>query len=83
MWKDNRPEGWKDIKQLILEEPNGMDKFCCSICGDKIVELTADAMLKAQFKQGELYCLHDNGGLTIKSWACPICRKELKESLGF
>ena len=40
------------------------------------------AQLKKVFREGELYCLHDNGGLTIKSWACPICRQSFKEEVG-
>ena len=47
-----RPKGWGKIKQSILEEPNGMDTFCCSVCGDKVVELAASAMLEGLKKEG-------------------------------
>lgn len=50
---DYRPDGWEEIKESILEYPNGMDKFCCSNCGDEIVEATADAILEALKKEGK------------------------------
>ena len=70
----DRPDGWENP----YTEPTNAHYWDEA----SAYEAGADAMLIAQFRQGELYCLHDNGGLTIKSWACPICRKDLKEALG-
>ncbi len=41
-----RPKDWDKMKQSILEEPNGMNKFCCSRCGREIIEETADAIIE-------------------------------------
>ena len=35
------------------------------------------AQLKKVVEWGEYYCSHDNGGPSIKRWACPICRQAL------
>jgi len=54
-----RPDNWEDIKQSILEEPNGMDKYCCADCGDKILEAGIDAILEA-LKKGAISENHDD-----------------------
>lgn len=49
--------------------------------GDAMAQDNYWVIRKAQLKKvvqwGELYCQHDNGGSSIKSWACPICRQAL------
>jgi len=52
MVKKWRPEGWEKIKNDILYEPNGMDKFSDSYVADPAFEAGADAMLEALRKMG-------------------------------
>lgn len=49
--KPYRPGGWGNIKKSVLEEPNGMGKYCCSVCGDEISEAIATAMLEGLKKE--------------------------------
>ncbi len=73
-----KPDGWEEIKRLILEEPNGMDKWCCSTCGDKIVELTADAMLEGILQYG-----HYNVDWSDNDWDIPEVHRGKKGMLVF
>lgn len=47
----------------------------------KVFNTLTKAQIKKLLDWGELYCTHDNGGPSIKRWACPICRKELLEEV--